>query len=239
MGKLARATLIGLIGLTGTGAALAGAFQISPVRLSLTAQAPIAVLTVHNAGAEAGVMQLSLMAWSQAEEQDNYLPTQEVLVTPPIFTVAPGGTQIVRVALRRQPDARRELSYRLFLQEVPAATAAEREVKVALRFSVPLFVGPGAQPAAAALDWRVVAAAQGGLRIEAHNRGNAHIQLTGFSLAADGTLLARHKGMDYLLPDQGRHWLLVPETAAPPAARLNIAAQTDAGELHAEAPLEP
>ena len=234
------ATLIGLIGLTGAAAALAGAFQISPVRVNLTTQAPIAVLTVHNGGAEAGVMQLSLMAWSQAEEQDNYLATQEVLVTPPIFTLAPGADQIVRVALRRKPDATRELSYRLFLQEVPAAATEAREVRVALRFGIPVFVGPDARPAASVLDWRVTAAPQGALRIEARNRGNTHLQLTGFSVAAaDGTILARHQGMDYLLPEQARHWSLVPETAAPPGARLDIVAQTDAGKLHAEAPLEP
>ena len=240
--------VVGLaVGLLNAGAALAGTFQISPLRIALSASAPTAVLKVHNPGAAAGVMQLSLMAWSQAGGEDHYLPTQEVLVTPPIFTLAPGASQIVRLALRRRPDARREIAYRLFLQEVPSTVApAEapgapaQAIAVALRFAVPVFVAAAAAPPAHALDWRVVAEAQGGWRIEARNRGGVHVQVAGFALTgADGTLLARHQGMAYLLPDQAHEWRVTAQAGAPPGTRCTIVAQTDAGELHAQALLEP
>lgn len=106
MGTFLRIGFVLLIGLIAATAALAGAFQVSPLRIALSAQAPIAVITVRNEGAVASVMQLKAMSWSQTAGEDSYSPTQEVLATPPIFTVPPGGAQIVRVGLRRQPDGR-------------------------------------------------------------------------------------------------------------------------------------
>ncbi|MBC7454542.1 MAG: molecular chaperone [Massilia sp.] len=243
MNTSVRACLIGLFGLFGlmcAGAAPAGAFKISPLRINLSSKVPSAVLTVHNAGTEASVMQLSVMAWSQTADEDIYLPSQEVLVTPPIFTVPPDGVQIVRLALRRPPDARREIAYRLFLQEVPTTIAGE--VRVALRFALPVFVAPSGKAPAPARTWRMVAKTPGAWQIEALNQGNAHVQVAGFTLSgANGTLLAQHRGMQYLLPDQARQWQVTPASAAsaPPGTRVTIVAQTDAGEQHAEAPVDP
>lgn len=235
-----RTSLILLIGLIAATAAQAGAFQISPLRIALSGQAPIAVITVRNESAEASVMQLELMSWSQAAGQDSYNPTRDVLATPPIFTIPAGGAQIVRVGLRRPPDSQRELAYRLFLQEVPIVAAKEGEVRVALRFGIPVFAAPVGKAPKPLLEWRIVAAPQKMLRIEALNRGNAHVQVSGVALApaAGGAILAEHQGMDYLLPDQGRHWLVTVDQRPPPGTRLKIVARTDAGELHAEVALE-
>lgn len=231
-----------LSGLAAASWALAGSLQISPVRIVLSAQTPIVVLTVRNESAKASVMQLEGVSWQQSAGEDIYVPTREVLATPPIFTVPPGGTQIIRVGLRRPPDSRRELAYRLFLQEVPAATAPQNKdgVSVVLRFGIPIFVAPAGAAPRPLLEWRAVMATQKALRIEAINRGDAHVQVSGFSLAAadGGPLLAQHQGMDYLLPEQGRHWLVTIDQARPPGTQLRIVAQTDAGEISAEVVLE-
>ena len=78
------------------------------------------------------------------------------------------------------------------------------------------------------------------VRIEAINRGDLHVQIASFSVSfATGAVLARHQGLDYLLPAQRRQWLIKLDQPAPPAGtRLTISARTDAGELDAEAPLE-
>jgi fimbrial chaperone protein len=162
-----------------------------------------------------------------------------VLATPPIFTIAAGGIQIVRVGLRRQPDSRRELTYRLFLQEVPTAAAKEGQIRLILRFGIPVFVASADTASRPLLEWRAVISPQKALRIEAINHGNAHVQVSGFTLAAaDGSShLAKHQGMDYLLPEQGRHWVLAVDQAWSPGTRLKIVAQTDAGEIDAEVEL--
>lgn len=229
--------MLALLGLLAASVATAGEIQISPLRVGLSAKVRTAVLKVHNAGTAASVMQLSVKAWSQADGKEIFVPTQEVLVTPPIFTVAPGATQIARVALRRAPDARREIAYRLFLEEVPTSVA--QEITMALRFTIPVFVAPLGKPPAPSLTWRMAAEPKGAWRIEASNRGSAHIQVTSFAVAsADGTVLARNQRMDYLLPDQNRVWTLTPSLSAFPFADYSIVAQTDAGELRVQVPLE-
>ena len=111
----------------------AGAFLVSPLRVELSAKTPIAVVTVRNEGVAAGVMKLDVMSWSQNEGQDTYSPTFDVLATPPVFSVPAGGSQIVRLGLRRPADANKELAYRLYLHEQPSMTAEQGAMKVALR----------------------------------------------------------------------------------------------------------
>lgn len=65
------------------------------------------------------MVQLEAMAWNKAQGQDIYTPTTDLIAAPPIFTVPPGGTQIVRIGLRRAPDPQRELAYRVYFQEIP------------------------------------------------------------------------------------------------------------------------
>jgi len=226
-----------LAGLIYQTAATAGAFLIAPVRIPLSAHERTAVLTVRNDSAAASVMQLETVPWSQTEGEDRYAPTREILATPPIFTVPPGGSQIVRVGLLRPPDSRRELAYRIFLQEVPTETRKEGEVRVALRFGIPVFVAPAGQAPKPLLAWRAVATELelGLLRIEAINRGDVHVQIAGFSLSsADGAIVARQNEMKYLLPGQGHHWMVKPNQALPSGVKLKIVARTDAGEIQTE-----
>lgn len=226
------------------GAAVAGAFQISPIRITLSTKAPIAVLTVRNQSAETSVMQLKAMAWTQSEKDDIYTPTNDVLATPPIFSLPPGGTQIIRVGIRRKAHAQRELAYRLFLQEVPVTASAAKggDVKVALRFGIPVFVAPANQKSSQpVLDWRVLTLAPAALRIEAVNRGAVHVQISGIGIHAPdgGPLLAAYRGMDYVLPYQRRHWQVPVNPQLTLGTPLTLQAQTDAGEFHAEVALEP
>src|SRR5712692_6344838 len=97
----------------------AGSLHVSPVRLVLSQAQPTTILTLQNDGDQATVVQLEVMDWSQTDGEDIYTPTTGLLANPPIFTVLPGGTQTVRIGLRRPPDPQRERAYRLYLQEVP------------------------------------------------------------------------------------------------------------------------
>ena len=76
-------------------------------------------MTVRNEENVEVVIQVETLQWSQADGQDVLEPTRDLVGSPLVFTLPPNGTQLVRVALRRTPDERRELSYRLVVQEVP------------------------------------------------------------------------------------------------------------------------
>ncbi len=119
------------------GAAVAGSFNVSPVRVELSTAHRTQALTVRNEGGEPSVVQVQILAWSQDSGQDILQPTTDLLVSPPVFTVQPGKSQLVRIALRSTPDPARQLSYRAILQEVPGPSRADGpSLQVALKISV-------------------------------------------------------------------------------------------------------
>ena len=212
--------------------AQAGTFSVSPVRATLSAIRPVAALTVRNDGAEASVVQLEVMGWSQQEGKDVYDPTREVLATPPIFTLPPGGSQVVRVGLRRAPDPRNEITYRLFLQEVPPPPKPDfRGLQVALRIGMPLFVLP-AVPAKPVLRWQAIRTPQGGFQVKLSNSGNAHIQVANITLVpSDGSPFPTQQLAAYVLAGQTVGWLMDAAPAPPAGAPMRLLAQTDAGDI--------
>ena len=224
---------------------MAASLGISPVRVELSPAAPTAALTLRNGGDEPTVVQVRALAWSQQGGEDVYEPTSEIIVSPPIFTVAGNSAQVVRVGLRRAPDPRRELSYRIYLQEVPGPPQpGVTGLQLALRIGVPVFVKP-VQPAKAMLNWRIGREAGGALRVVATNPGEMHVQLTGIKLFSagaepDAPVLASHESGGYLLPGQSREWRIEPQSGLPAGTtRLRVLASTDAGELSADVTLDP
>ena len=99
--------------------AKAASFGVSPVRVTLSETQQMDAITVRNDGTEPVSMQLEVLNWSQEAGKDVLTPSRELLANPPIFTVPAGGSQLVRVGLRRAPDGQRELTYRICLQELP------------------------------------------------------------------------------------------------------------------------
>jgi fimbrial chaperone protein len=215
--------------------ASASSFAVNPVRVSLSAGQSVAALTVHNDSKEATVVQLETTSWSQHGGNDVIAPTAEILATPPIFTIPPGGSQIVRVGLRRTPDPQHELTYRLFLREVPPPEPIAQGLRVALAVSLPVFVIP-ARPVAPKLLWQVATLPDGQIRLQATNTGNAHVQIGKFelTLAPNGQMVAAQTVSAYVLPDDTRTWILKDATSTSHGALVGISAQTDAGATHAQ-----
>lgn len=220
------------------GPALAGSIAVNPIRVALSASKTTGALVVRNSGAEPSVVQMEIVSWSQHEGKDVLVPTKELLATPPIFTVPPGGSQTVRIGLRQGADPRREVSYRVIMQEVPPPPSPEfRGLRVALRLSVPVFVTP-AIAAAPALQWQANRNSQGDLQLAALNAGNAHVQVLRFKLSDGGSELRpiAQPEAAYILPDQQRGWTLRFKPAPAPAvgSALRVVAQTDAGDIHSD-----
>lgn len=220
------------------GWAQAGSLSVNPVRATLSVSQPVAALTVQNGGSEPAVVQLEVLSWAQHEGKDVYTPTSEMLATPPIFTVPAGGSQLVRIGLRRAADPRQELSYRLYLQEVPPAPKPGLDgLQVALRLGVPVFVLPSVK-AAPVLRWHATEIAPGQVKVTVVNSGNAHVQVANFKLLqADSALpLVTHQVAAYVMPGKSRDWVIKANPA--PGATLRLAAQTDAGDVEAALALE-
>jgi fimbrial chaperone protein len=220
-------------------ASFAGSFAVNPVRVTLSASQMVAALIVRNEGQEPTVVQLQTSGWAQHAGDDVLTPTVEILATPPIFTIAPGGTQIVRVGLRRAPDAQHELTYRLVLREVPPPAPMAQGLRVALALSLPVFVSPQ-RPAAPKLVWQVGRLPDGQVRLRASNTGNSHIQVGRFelSLASNSQVLAAQVVSAYVLPEDTRTWILKDIGGAVKGAQVKISAVTDAGESRSQVAVE-
>ena len=125
----------------GASVASAASLGVSPVRVTLSESQSMGALTVRNDGTEPASLQMEMLSWSQAEGQDVLTPTRELLANPPIFTVPAGGSQLVRVGLRRAPDGQRELTYRIVLQELPPPPNPDfMGTRMLMRISLPVFV---------------------------------------------------------------------------------------------------
>ena len=216
----------------------AGSFSISPVRLDLSSAARSTALTVRNDEREA-LIQAQVMRWEQVDGEERLTPTRDLLVSPAVFTLAPSGSQLVRVALRSAPAiSEHELSYRLILQEVPQpANPNFTGLQIALRLSVPVFV---AKPDATgpALAWSA-APSDTGLVITAQNSGDEHARIRGFSVGpaggADPPLV--QPVATYILPGQARSWNLGQKPGDATSAawgRLRLKVTTDDGESETE-----
>jgi fimbrial chaperone protein len=224
------ASCLGLVILgLGSVPALAGSFSVSPMRVSLSTAKPVAALVVHNDGTERSVVQLELVGWTQADNADVYVETTEILATPPILDVPPGGSRVVRVGMRRAPDRDLELPYRLYVQEVPPPLAANFEgMRMTLRVGVPVFIAPAAKPKSQ-FQWRSVAAADGGIKLTLTNGGTEHVKITDLELsAADG---ARSSGVQhvstYVLPGQSHDWIVKMDAAVAAGSRIRVKAHSD------------
>ncbi len=223
-----------------SGAAMAGSFQVNPIRIDLRAGATTGTMTLRNDGDAQVVVQTSVLAWTQDNGKDIYAETAGALVAPPIATIPPGGEQILRVGLRGAPDPARELSYRVFVQEIPPPPQPGfTGLRVALRLGIPVFVAPLAAPTRA-IDWSAQQLPDGMLRLVLSNRGNTHLQITDFALfAGDAPApVASDVQLAYALAGQSREWTLrvSPDRIAAQSS-LRVRAQTDAGEIEATVPL--
>ena len=148
-------TLVALLIIAALAApASASTFNISPIRAQLNAAHRTEALTIMNADDSPVVVQIRVVRWSQKGGVEQLEDTRELLATPPVLQIPANSQQIIRVALRREPDGAQELTYRVIFEEVPQAAPKDfTGLRVALRLSIPVFVAPTHGKANAELAW--------------------------------------------------------------------------------------
>ena len=220
---------------------MAGSLSVTPIRIELSSAQRSVALTVRNDGDQPTVVQAQLVAWSQADNDDRLEPTTDILASPPIFTVAPGASQILRIALRLAPDAARERAYRVLVTEVPGKPQPESAgAQFALKISLPIFVDASGAKTSPRLEWSGARTAKGELALTAVNTGAKHIRVQTIEVTGAGSDPdARFAGLWYILPGQRRTVTIKPSDGHTIAAgRVQVKAETDAGPLAADVVLE-
>jgi fimbrial chaperone protein len=201
--RMPRAALLLL--LMGAQAASAGVFSVTPVRVYMTPRDRAVAITLNNDGDAPVMLQADIYDWTQNQDgEDKMVPTEDLLLAPPIIRLAPGAHQVVRLAMLAPRDPSRQMTYRMVLREVPEAEHSPNRiaVPVALALNMPVFVTPpGAE--------RDVACSVAGdddrsVTVLCRNTGTAYAQIRELTLKRDGKELARFEGGTYLLPGAGK-----------------------------------
>jgi fimbrial chaperone protein len=185
--------------------AAAGTLQVNPVLVEIGAQRRTGAVTVRNVESVPVTIRAYPLAWRQEGGEDHYDETQAIIVSPPVFTIAPGGTQVVRVGQRAAGAA--ATPYRLIIEEVPEANPGGG-IQVALRLNLPLYANVPAG-AAADLRWSAVRGQDGQWWIEARNPGAGWVRVDARSArAATGISFEDGFAFGTVLPGGARRWLV-------------------------------
>jgi fimbrial chaperone protein len=210
--------------------------SVYPLRAELSQSKTTEVFTVRNHGNEPVVVQASVVKWSQKDGQEVLEPTREVLVAPAVIEVPGNETQIVRIAVRRPPDASKEDTFRLLIQEVPKRRdTKDVQIVFTLNISLPIFYAAASGPTQGSLDVTGMKASSNGskklLALDLSNTGSAHVQVTGIQASDEQGQVASHTSMFYLLPNQRRSVLINADRLPPGGRAVKLNVETMKGRV--------
>lgn len=206
--------------------ASASGLQVSPIGLNLASTAQADALWLTNTGSETLHAQVRVFHWSQVDGKDVLEPSRDLVVSPPMVTIAPGDRQMVRVIRQVGPPTATEASYRVIVDELPIDAGDRPGLKFVLRYSVPVFLAPTGNPvvkAALQANWED---SPDGPRLRVGNTGNGHAQIADVVWhGANGEHTELFAGLlGYALPGSSMSWHL-PQGAPPSGgtvkARIN------------------
>jgi len=219
----------------------AASLQVSPVSVEVPAPGAAATITLRNDGPNPLNAQIRVFRWSQANGEEKLEPTNDVVASPPITSLAPKADYTVRlVRVLKQPVSVGE-SYRLFVDELPdPKTRQNRVVTLVMRYSIPVFFYPS-NAADAKLAWSVEQLG-GRVYVSATNGGDRHVRISALTLRdGNGTTTSFGNGLTgYALGRSTMRW-----EAPGKARRLSagnsvvISAQGDSGPINASPSVQP
>jgi fimbrial chaperone protein len=208
-------------------AAPAQALSVLPVNVFFSPGQKASSLTVTNAGATETSIQIRAYAWSQQGGDDQLTESDAVVLSPPLTTIAPGASQVVRLILRQLPQGR-EATYRILIDQIPPP-AEPGIVHMVLRMSIPIFAQPPTR-AVPHVQFHLELDS-GKLIVVGINDGLSHEVVRDIVLTTkDGRKLKEESSaLPYILAGVTRRWTIAAEGPLPlPGETLQLTAHTDA-----------
>ncbi len=152
----------------------AASFGLSPIGVTIGAGALSGSVVITNTGTDEVVIQARPYSWIQ-DGAESRADTREVVINPPIFKLAAGEQQLVRIASRTAPPQQVERAYRLVFTELPPSNPDAAGFRISVAMDIPLYVEP-VVPTSSQLVWRLEPTATGA-RLIAENSGGRHFRL--------------------------------------------------------------
>jgi fimbrial chaperone protein len=210
--------------------ASAQSLSVLPVNVFFAPGQKASSLTVTNTGTTETSIQVRAYAWSQPDGDEQLTPSDAVVLSPPLATIAPGASQVVRLILRQLPQGR-EATYRIFIDQIPPP-AQPGMIHMVLRLSIPIFAQPPTR-AVPHVQFQL-AVDSGKLVLVGINDGLSHEVIRDIVLSTnDGQKLkADSSASPYILAGVTRRWPIAAQAPLPaPGETLQLTAHTDAGVI--------
>lgn len=219
--------------------ASAADLSIMPVAIHLDQGRDRTTVQVTNNGATPVVLQAEAIAWLREAGVDRDAASDDLIVNPSVFTIGAGKTQVVRVGLRRNAQADKEVTYRMVLREVPLPVAADAfgidgNVRVLVAMRVPVYVAPAAVRREE--RWHARYDADGDMVAQVTNNGNVHYKVGAVNVqgASAGSAIVAKGPDSVLFPGEVRSFR-VPAKSLPagaPGKPVMLDVTTDRGVQH-------
>ncbi len=224
-----------------SGAALdpnrAGTINVDATSLALSRAKMSGAIRVESHKDAPDLVQVHVYAWSQHDGQDELAPTDDLIGLPLVFTLAPNGSQTVRVGIRGAIGGPQEIAYRVIVGEVATDQRVHSGLETRLAFNFPVYVAPLVPPNRS-LQWSAQRLDERHLRVTVQNTGNVHVAILhlGLSDGARAAKLAELDARQSVLAGQQWSWTVTTSAAVVAADPVLVEATTDAGTLRARIP---
>lgn len=218
--------------------AFASGLQVSPIGLHLAASEQAQAMWLTNTGTDTLHAQVRVFRWTQVNGKDVLEASKDLVVSPPMVTIAPGDRQLVRVIRQVAPPTDgNETAYRVIVDELPVGGAEKTGLKFVLRYSVPVFLAPAGDPTVSATLQASVETTPDGAMLRVHNAGTGHAQIADVSqhggAGKNTSLLPGLVG--YALPGSTMSWPLPSEARQAGALRARINGEASESTLVVDA----
>lgn len=217
----------------------AASLRVAPVVLDLRAPTAASTIRIWNDARRPIKVQIRVFRWFQRNGEDAYEVTNDVVASPPITTLRPGGENLVRIVRSSKRPVQAEESYRLVVDELPDPSRRQQSgtVVMVVRHSIPVFfVNPdvaGAEP-----HW-TVERRRGGFAVTVQNKGSMRLKVSNLTLSGRGTPVARRDGLvGYVLGNSTASWFVPSTGRGRLSGSVKISADSEAGRFDATAPLK-
>ncbi|MCU1125685.1 molecular chaperone [Stenotrophomonas maltophilia] len=212
---------------------LAASLQVSPTQFELRPGQNAEALWISNSGTEPVQVQIRIYRWQQVDGRDQLEPSDALLPSPPMQSLAAGQRQLIRLVRIDPGAAAGQQAFRVIVDEIPAYDPTRQGMQFVLRYSIPLFVQPEGEAPAPQLQARLLAADAGPATLEVHNHGNGQAQIADLAVAIGGRSTPLLPGLvGYVLPGQTMRWAL-------PQAPAGMASGTFSARINGGSQLTP
>jgi len=217
-----------------SGPVFSGSFKVNPVKVFLDSKKKTEKLLVKNEAEEDLTLQMSVFSWKQdAKAEDVYEPTGDVIVTPKILTLKKGEERIIRIGAEKRSE-NQELSYRVYLEELPVKKPGKMEIMLPLRIGVPIFIATAREKLSGTIEG--MEARGGKITATIKNNGNAHLFLSSLKASGEdmngvGCYQQDLKGW-YLLPGVSKTYLFdIPPDVCPKIKAVTLDVKMEKGVI--------